>query len=155
MYLNKIFIIGNLTKDPELKAMPSGTKVANFGLATNSYFKDKDGNKKERAEFHNVVVFGKMGELAATYLKKGSQALIEGRIQTRSWDATDGSGKKYRTEVIADNVQFGNRPGAGAGGGGGKSADGTKGDAKDGTKEAPGEAIEYPQEDINPDDIPF
>lgn len=150
MYLNKAFIIGNLTRDPELKAIPTGTKVASFGLATNSYFKDKDGKKQERVEFHNIVVFGRMGELAAQYLKKGSQALIEGRIQTRSWDA-DG-GKKYRTEIIADTVQFGNRPGAGgAGSAGGKSADGVK----DGAKETPGEAIEYPQEDINPDDIPF
>ncbi|MCX6716251.1 MAG: single-stranded DNA-binding protein [Candidatus Taylorbacteria bacterium] len=153
MYLNKVFIIGNLTKDPELKAMPSGTKVANFSLATNHFYKDKDGNKKESTDFHNIVVFARMGELAAQYLKKGSQALVEGRIQTRSWDAPDGS-KKYRTEIIADNVQFGSRPGASgssAGASSGKSADG----AKDGTKEVPGEAIEYPQEDINPDDIPF
>jgi len=153
MYLNKVFIIGNLTKDPELKAMPSGTKVANFSLATNSYFKDKDGNKQERAEFHNIVAFAKLGELSAQYLKKGSQALVEGRIQTRSWDAPDGS-KKYRTEIIADNVQFGSRPSGGsssAGTAGNKSADGSK----DETKNATGEAIEYPQDDINPDDIPF
>ncbi len=149
MYLNKAFIIGNLTKDPELKALPSGTKVANFSLATNRVFKDKDGNKQESADFHNIVVFSKLGELCAQYLKKGSQALVEGRIQTRSWE-TDGV-KKYRTEIIADNVQFGFRQGGspGAGAAGSKTADAPA------AKETPGEAIEYPQEDINPDDIPF
>ena len=87
MYLNKAFIIGNLTRDPELKALPSGTKVASFSLATNRSYKDKDGNRKDMADFHNIVAFGRLGELVAQYLKKGSQAYVEGRMQTRSWDA--------------------------------------------------------------------
>ena len=105
MYLNKAIIIGNLTRDPEQKALPSGVTVTNFSLATNNTYKDKDGNKQEDVEYHNVVVFGKQAESAGQYLKKGQSALIEGRIQTRSWEA-DGV-KKYRTEVIADRVQFG------------------------------------------------
>src|ERR1044072_9605876 len=101
MYLNKAFIIGNLTRDPELKALPSGTKVCSFGLATNRTYKDKDGARKDATEFHNIVAFAKLGELSAQYLKKGQQALVEGRLQTRSWDAQNGE-KKYRTEIIAE-----------------------------------------------------
>lgn len=149
MYLNKAFIIGNLTRDPELKALPSGTKVVNFSLATNRVYKDKEGKRVENVDYHNIVVFARLGELCAQYLKKGSQAFVEGRMQTRSWDAPDGS-KKYRTEVIADNVQFGFK---------GSGPTGAPASAKSGTSpagEAPsGETIEYPQEEINPDDIPF
>src|SRR5688572_21575118 len=113
MYLNKVYLIGNLTRDPELKALPSGTKVCSFGLATNYTYKNKEGQRQDQTEFHNIVVFGRPGELAHQYLKKGSQALIEGRIQTRSWEQNNE--KKYRTEIIADTVQFGNRPTGGAG----------------------------------------
>jgi single-strand DNA-binding protein len=162
MYLNKAFIIGNLTRDPELKALPSGTKVCSFSLATNRVYKDKEGQRQESTDYHNIVAFAKLGELSAQYLKKGSQALVEGRIQTRSWDAPDGQ-KKYRTEIIADSVQFGFRPGGGQGSG--SSASGAPGAAaKEGEAPAGAEAdaastskdkIEYPQEEINPDDIPF
>ncbi len=155
MYLNKTFIIGNLTRDPELKALPSGNKVCSFGMATNRFFKNKEGQRQDATEYHNIVVFGRVAELAAQYLKKGSQALIEGRLQTRSWDGTDGQ-KKYRTEIVAESVQFGSRPGgAGAGSAGaGKTADAPKdADAKDAP--APTDTIEYPSEEINPDDIPF
>jgi single-strand DNA-binding protein len=145
MYLNKVFIIGNLTRDPELKSLPSGMQVATFGMATNRVFRDRDGNKQEAAEFHNIVVFGKTGELAAQYLRKGSQALIEGRLQTRSWEA-DGQ-KKYRTEIVADRVQFGDRrPDADAG----APARGPQT-----TAAKKNDVIEYPTEEINPDDIPF
>jgi single-strand DNA-binding protein len=155
MYLNKAFIIGNLTRDPELKALPSGSKVASFGLATNRTYKDKDGNRQESAEFHNIVAFGRLGELCAQYLKKGAQAFVEGRIQTRSWDAPDGS-KKYRTEVIAENVQFGSRSGGGGKSGSATDASSPKGEAPAKDEPAAGsETIEYPQEEINPDDIPF
>lgn len=154
MFLNKAFIIGNMTRDPELKALPSGSKVASFGVATNRVYKDKDGNRQEAAEFHNIVAFGRLGELCAQYLKKGSQVLVEGRIQTRSWEAQDGS-KKYRTEIIADNVQFGSRAGSGGQGaapGSGAAAKDSPASKEEGTS---GEAIEYPKEEINPDDIPF
>lgn len=147
MYLNKAFIIGNLTRDPELKALPSGTKVASFSVATNRFYKDKDGNRQEASEFHNIVAFAKLGELSAQYLKKGSQVYIEGRLQTRSWEGKDGE-KKYRTEIVADSVQFGNRPtgSAGAAPSGNKAAE---------APEAPADKIDYPSEEINPDDIPF
>ena len=106
MYLNKAIIIGNLTRDPEIKTLPSGSSVANVGVATNRVWKGQNGEKKEETQFHNVVVFGKQAETVAQYLKKGSSVLIEGRIQTRSWDGTDGK-KQYRTEIVADRVQFG------------------------------------------------
>src|SRR3989338_1047112 len=113
MYLNKAIIIGNLTRDPEMRALPSGIQVASFSVATNRVWKDKEGNKKEQADFHNVVVFGRQAEIAAQYLKKGSSVLVEGRMQTRSWDAQDGQ-KKYRTEIVADRIQFGPRREGGA-----------------------------------------
>jgi len=107
MYLNKAIVIGNLTRDPELKSLPSGMKVTSFSLATNRVWKDKDGNKQESADYHNVVVFGRQAETSAQYLKKGSNALVEGRMQTRSWESE--GVKKYRTEIVADRVQFGPR----------------------------------------------
>ena len=103
MYLNKATILGNLTGDTELRAIPSGTQVATFSVATNRVWKDKDGSKKEDVQFHNVVVFGRAAETAAQYLKKGSQVLVEGRMQTRSWDDKNSGEKKYRTEIIADS----------------------------------------------------
>jgi single-strand DNA-binding protein len=154
MYLNKAFIIGNLTRDPELKALPSGMKVCSFGVATNRMFKDKDGNKQEVVEFHNISAFSKLGELAGQYLKKGQQVLVEGRIQTRTWE-TNGE-KKSRTEIVADNIQFGAR---GTGGGLSNKTPATAGESSKETAtevaEGGGEKIDYPSEEINPDDIPF
>lgn len=158
MYLNKVYIIGNLTRDPELKALPSGTKVCNLSVATNRKYKDKDGVLKDVSEFHNIVAFARLGELAAQYLKKGQQALVEGRIQTRSWETPNGE-KRYRTEIIADNIQFGWK-GTGSSGSSSTSATSSaEGEAKTAASEdksvGAGEGIEYPQEEINPDDIPF
>src|ERR1700691_2321189 len=116
MYINKAMVFGNLTRDPELRAMPSGMNVASFSIATNRVFKDRDGKNQEQTDFHNVVVFGRQADLVAQYLKKGSSAFIEGRLQTRSWDDKKTNEKKYRTEVVADRVQFGPR-GSGSGGG--------------------------------------
>ena len=101
MYINKAIIYGNLTRDPELRSLPSGIQVATMSLATNRVWKNKDGAKQESVDYHNVVVFGRQAETAAQYLKKGSGVFVEGRMQTRSWDATDGT-KKYRTEVVAE-----------------------------------------------------
>jgi single-strand DNA-binding protein len=152
MYLNKAIVIGNLTRDPEIKALPSGIKVCSFSLATNRVWKDKAGVKQESADYHNVVVFGKQAEMVAQYIKKGSSLLVEGRMQTRSWDGPDGK-KNYRTEIIADRVQFGPRKEGGApsgapAAGGAKKAGGAAPEPQD----AP---VEYPEEEINPDDIPF
>ncbi len=147
MYLNKALVYGNLTRDPELRSLPSGTQVTTFSIATNRVWKDKDGAKQESPEFHNIVVFGRQAETPAQYLKKGSSALIEGRMQTRSWES-DGV-KKYRTEIVADRVQFGPRSGgSGASGTGASQSAPAKSDS-------PASDIEYPQEDIKPEDIPF
>ena len=108
MDLNKIFLVGRLTRDPESKMLPSGTAVANFGLATNRYFTDKSGEKQQEVEFHNISTFGKIAESAAQYLKKGGLVLIEGRIKTRSWNDKEGN-KRYTTEIIAERLQFGPR----------------------------------------------
>ncbi|OGI84040.1 single-stranded DNA-binding protein [Candidatus Nomurabacteria bacterium RIFCSPLOWO2_01_FULL_36_10b] len=151
MYLNKAFIAGNLTRDPELKSLPSGQKVASFSLATNRFWKDaKTGEKKEATDYHNIVVFGRQAETTAQYLHKGSSALVEGRMQTRSWDGPDGQ-KKYRTEVIADRVQFGAR----SGGSGSTSASGAEGATTELPEAGQIDVIEYPDDDINPEDIPF
>ena len=150
MFLNKALIIGNLTRDPEMRSLPSGIQVTSFSVATNRVFKDKEGNKKEQADFHNIVVFGRQAELVAQYLKKGSSVLVEGRMQTRSWDDKTSGQKKYRTEIVADRVQFGPRSsGTGAGPSRKSGSDAPE------KADKPADAIEYPQEDINPEDIPF
>ena len=155
MYLNKAFIFGNLTRDPELKSLPSGSSVATFGMATNRVWMDKDRNRQETTEFHNIVIFGKQAETTAQYLRKGSSALVEGRIVTRSWDDKNDGTKKYRTEIVADRIQFGPR----SGGSGGQSAEGGEAVAsRGGAKEPEMDTIQYPDaqsEGINPEDIPF
>lgn len=149
MYLNKVFLIGNLTRDPELKALPTGTKVASIGLATNRTWKDAQGMKKESVEYHNVVAFGRQAEVLTQYMKKGSSMYMEGRIQTRSWDAQDGT-KKYRTEVILENFQFGPKTG-------GSSASPTPASSSEKQADAKPDldTVEYPEEEINLEDIPF
>ena len=108
MCLNKkVIIYGNLTRDPELKSLPSGSAVASFGVATNRTWKDKDGSKKESTEFHNCVAFGRIAEVIAQYMKKGKPIYIEGRIQTRSWEGKEDGVKHYRTEVVVETFQFG------------------------------------------------
>ena len=156
MYINKAMLFGNLTRDPELRALPSGMNVVNFSIATNRTYKDRDGKKQEQTDFHNVVVFGRQADVVNQYLKKGSSVFVEGRMQTRSWDGKDGE-KKYRTEIVADRVQFGPRAGGTASGGG---HGGSRNDAPPPADEDMGGAgggagIDYPKDDINPDDIPF
>lgn len=146
MYLNKVIIIGNLTRDPELKALPSGVQMVNLGLATNRVWKDKEGKKQEAVEYHNVVAFGRQAENIAQFLKKGSSLLVEGRLQTRSWEA-DGV-RKYRTEIVAESTQFGPRREGDSG-----NFDKNKND--NGSGEIKSDEIEYPTEEINPEDIPF
>jgi len=155
--MNKVIIAGNLTRDPELKSLPSGQKVANFSIATNRYWTDKaTGERKEAVEYHNIVVFGRQAETTAQYLKKGSQAMVEGRLQTRSWDDATTGQKKYRTEIMADRVQFGSRSSAPANmpsedaGPAPESGPGTN-DPEAGSQ-AP--EVDYP-ENVNTEDIPF
>jgi len=106
MNLNKVFLIGRLTRDPELKSLPSGNEVCSFGLATDRFFTDKTGQKQQQTEFHNIVLFGKLAEIASRYLTKGSLALIEGRIQTRNWQDVSGN-QRFRTEIIGERLQLG------------------------------------------------
>src|SRR6185436_18092326 len=153
MYINKVFLFGNLTRDPELRALPSGMNVASFSVATNRVYKDRDGKKQEQTDFHNVVVFGRQADTINQYLKKGSSVFVEGRLQTRSWEK-DGK-KNYRTEVIADRVQFGPRAGGGGGGGGHRDAAPADEGHDMGGGAPSGGGIDYPKDDINPDDIPF
>ncbi len=151
MNINKAFLFGNLTRDPELKSLPSGTKVASFAVATNRTWKDKNGAKQEDVTFHNVVAFGKQAEVITQYLKKGNSIFVEGRIANRSWDDKDGV-KKYRSEIILENFQFG--PSAKGGTFSGSSTlTNTEAPAKGKMPEM--DTIEYPSEEINPDDIPF
>jgi single-strand DNA-binding protein len=111
--LNKVMLIGNLGRDPEVRSLPSGQPVANFTLATSRRWKDRDGNRQEQTEWHNIVCFGKQAEIAGQYLTKGKQVYVEGRLQTRSWER-DGQ-KHFRTEIVCDNFQMlGSRGGAAA-----------------------------------------
>ena len=151
MYLNKAIVIGNLTRDPELRSLPSGIKVCSFSLATNRVWKDKNGAKQESADYHNVVVFGRQAETVGQYMKKGNSMLVEGRMQTRSWDDKDGT-KKYRTEIVADRTQFGPK---GSGAPSGASSSPSSGAVQSAPKQEEMDSIEYPEEDINPEDIPF
>lgn len=137
MYINKAMIYGNLTRDPEMKALPSGQNVTSMSIATNRVWKDKDGKQQEEVEYHNIVVFGKQAENCAKYLTKGSGAYVEGRLQTRSWDK-DGV-KMYRTEIVAETVQFGSKP---------------NNTASTSTKDESA-LPEYPADEIDADSIPF
>jgi len=142
MYINKALVYGNLTRDPEMKALPSGQNVTSMSIATNRTWSDKDGKKQEETEYHNIVVFGKTAENCAKYLTKGSGVYVEGRLQTRSWEK-DGV-KQYRTEIVAETVQFG-----------------AKKDSGSPATQAPvvnndsSSIPNYPEEEINPEDIPF
>ena len=150
MYLNKAMIYGNLTRDPELKSLPSGMQVCSMAIATNRIYNDRDGNKQESTDYHNVVVFGRQAENSAKYLSKGNGVYVEGRLQTRSWEK-DGV-KQYRTEVVADRVQFG--PKNGSQGGGSAPGNDTASVNDNAAGEQP-KAPDYPEEEINPEDIPF
>lgn len=166
MDLNKVMLIGRLTRDPELRTTTTGINVCNLGLATGYAYNNKQtGQKVESTEFHNIVMFGKLGEIANQYLKKGTQVFIEGRLQTRSWEAQDGQ-KKSRTEIIADNMIMLGRP-SGAGSGSASGAAAKPLPPKETSIQSPqmagaataAETEELPTiqqgEDINVEDIPF
>jgi single-strand DNA-binding protein len=108
MNLNKVFVLGNVTRDPEVRSLPSGQQVTSFGMATNRFY-TANGEKKQEAEFHNIVCFGKLADIGARYLNKGSLVLVEGRIKTRNWDDKTTGAKHYKTEIIADSMQLGPR----------------------------------------------
>lgn len=149
--LNKVQLIGNLTKDPELKTITSGQAVASFSVATNSSWVDKAGQKQEKSEFHNVVAWGKLAEICGSYMKKGKKVYIEGRLQTRDWEGEDGV-KKYRTEIVADNVILLDRAGSPAGGGDDEVSAAPMQRAQRPVK---AQAESAPQEEVSIDDLPF
>ncbi len=114
--VNKVILVGHLGKDPEVKYTPSGTPVAKFSLATSERFKDKDGNWQDRTEWHNITAWQRTAEIAGEYLKKGSQVYIEGRLRTDSWDDKETGQKKYRTEIVVNDLVLLGGRGAGEGG---------------------------------------
>jgi single-strand DNA-binding protein len=151
--INKVILIGHLGADPETRAMPSGMTVANMRLATTESWKDKQsGEQQERTEWHNVALFGRLGEIAAEYLRKGSQVYIEGRLRTRKWQDKEGR-DRYTTEIVANEMQMlGGRGGAGGGGGGGGGASESAPRPEHAEAAASGAGVSRDEFD---DDIPF
>ena len=155
--VNKVILIGNLGKDPELKYTPNGTALAKFSLATNERYKDKEGNWQDRTEWHNIVAWQRTAEIAGEYLKKGRSVYIEGRIQTRSWDDKETGQKKYMTEIVAQDLVLLSGGQRGESGGGGDEASGG-GRAKGAASSASGMDQRQPAEpaaEITDEDIPF
>ncbi len=152
MNFNKVIIVGRLTQDPEKRTIPeSGLSVTSFSVATNSYFKNKSGENQERTEFHDVVLFGNLADIASQYLRKGSLALFEGRLQTRSWEDKEGN-RRYRTEIVGERLQMGPRQaGDGTSGGEENKSNPGKGE-RPSDKEIP---IIDEDDEINVEDIPF
>jgi len=147
--INKVILVGNLGQDPETRAMPSGSTVTNITLATNESWKDKQtGEQKDRTEWHKIAMFNRLAEIAAEYLRKGSQVYIEGKLRTRKWQDRDGN-DRYTTEVIADEMQML----GGRGGGGGNYSSG--GGSGGGSKAPSGGGQSAPPADDFDDDIPF
>ena len=110
MAINKVIVIGNLGANPEVRALPSGQNVANFSLATTERFTDRNGTKQERTDWHRIVAFGRLADTCERFLSKGRQVYVEGRLTTRQYEAKDGSGKRYRTEIVARQLRLlGNR----------------------------------------------
>lgn len=155
MYLNKAFIAGNLTRDPELKSLPTGQKVTQLGLATNRTWKDAQGVKQEATDYHNVTFYGKQAEVIAQYLKKGRGIFVEGRIQTRSWDDKTTGEKKYRTEIIGDSFQFMDNGSSRSDSAPAASQSAAPTSQQPAVSADQFDVIDYPDEDINPEDIPF
>ncbi len=154
MNLNKAIIIGNLTQDPEVRKTATGQTVASFTVATNRTWNDPQGQKQTQAEFHNIVAWGKLGEIVGQYLAKGRIAMVEGRIQTRSWDDQTSGQKRWKTEIIAENIQLGPRN---ANEGGSSSNSYSKGDSdySQAPQSQPAPASSSGEEEIKIEDIPF
>ena len=149
MNFNKAFVLGNVTRDPEFRTTPTGQNVCSFGIATNRVWKDNAGQQQRAAEFHSIVAWGRLAEIANQYLKKGSLVFIEGRIQTRSWQDQGGQ-KRFRTEIVAETMQLGPRPSAERAGSAGEQA-------VQPVAPEPLETVPYPgeEEEIKPEEIPF
>ncbi|MFA6027372.1 MAG: single-stranded DNA-binding protein [Patescibacteria group bacterium] len=143
MDLNKVMLIGRLTRDPEVRTTPTGQTVASFSIATNRSWKDQSGQKQDKVEYHNLVAWRKLAEIIQQYVKKGSRLYVEGHLETRSWQDQTGV-KKYRTEIILDNMIMLDSKGAGA-----------KGPVPPPASPPPEPAVNNPDEEISVEDIPF
>jgi single-strand DNA-binding protein len=152
--VNKVILLGNVGKDPEMRSTPGGTLVANFTLATSDRQKDAQGNWQERTEWHNLVAFTRTAEIIRDYVKKGSKLYVEGKIQTRSWDDKDTGAKRYRTEIIVNDISLLSGRDEGASGGYSRSASSSGSSAS--FDQRPSGNDEYAQQtEISDDDIPF
>jgi single-strand DNA-binding protein len=150
--VNKVILLGNVGKDPEIKALPSGSTVANFSIATSERFKDKGGEWQDKTEWHNVVAYGKLADIIRDYVKKGAKLYVEGRLTTRSWDDKDSGKKLYRTEINVSDISL--LSGRGEEGGGNYSRPQSGGSTASFDQRAPAE--DYGQSaEITDDDIPF
>jgi single-strand DNA-binding protein len=155
--VNKVILIGTLGADPETRSMPSGMSVTNIRIATNETWKDKaSGAQQERTEWHSIAFFGRLGEIAAEYLRKGSQVFVEGKLRTRKWQDKQGN-DRYTTEIIADNMQMlgGRAGGAGGMGGGERGGGSTTSPPKDDYDQSPAPAPAGGGKEDFDDDIPF
>lgn len=145
MNLNKVILIGRLTRDPETRTTPNGQNVASFGLATNRVWTDNAGNKQEKTSFHNIVTWGKLADLCQQYIKKGQEVYIEGRMDSRSWEDPQGN-KKNRTDIIAQTVQFGSKP---------RGTEASDSSFEKNTKTKKIDASAPQEEEIDVEEIPF
>jgi single-strand DNA-binding protein len=149
MDLNKVQIIGRLVRDPEVRTTPSGKNVCSFSVATGFTWTDQSGQKKEQTEFHNVVAWGKLGDIIGQYMKKGRQVYIEGRLQTTSWDDKTSGQKRYKTEIIAENmIMLGSKPGS-------EGSSPASAMPQQARAEQPEPKSELPEIQIDNDDLPF
>ncbi|MEX0749081.1 MAG: single-stranded DNA-binding protein [Candidatus Saccharimonadales bacterium] len=147
---NQVIIVGNMARDPELRTTSGGRAVASFAVATNRVWTDQNGDQQEQADFHNVVAWAKLAELADQYLSKGRRVMIVGRLQTRSWDGDDGK-KNYRTEIVASDINF--LDGPSSEGGGDAAESGSKAKASSAPKKSA--QIEDQDDDVDLSEIPF
>jgi len=149
MDLNRVMLIGNVVRDPDIRTTPSGQSVASFSVATNLVWKDKEGQRQQKAEYHNIVAWRKLGEIVGQFVKKGGKVYVEGRLSTRSWDDQNGI-KRFRTEVIADNLILLDK----AGMGGGRSA-APRAEQAEQREESEQSPVTPAEQEINIEDIPF
>lgn len=162
MNVNKVLLVGRLTRDPEIRSTSSGQTVASLSMATNRFWKDKSGQKQDQTEFHNVVLWGRLGEIAGQYLTKGQEAYIEGRLQTRKYTGKDGI-ERRTTEIVAENMQLGSRA-QGQGGGStfsprppqaGNAPSGNNNIPPAPTEEIPTINLDEEQDEVKIEDVPF
>src|SRR5260370_879826 len=154
--VNKVILLGNVGKDPEIRSTGGGTMVASFGLATTERSKDPQGNWQDKTEWHNIVAYGRLAEILRDYVKKGHKLFIEGRLTTRSWDDKESGQKKYRTEIIVNDLSLlSGREEGGSGGGGGYSRQQSSGPVPIDQRPAAGHDDFAQSAEISDDDIPF